>query len=243
MRDYLLDIVKNTYGLGIIDLIKVQGTDTETAIDSISADRSVIIKAKLNKPVPEFNGTFGMPNLSKLNTILNCPEYATDAKISLIYEQRNNESVATGLHFENQTGDYKNDYRFMLSEQVNDKLKTVTFKRTPSYQVEFVPSVNSIQRLKFQANANSDETTFTTQIENGNLKVFIGDHSTHAGNFIFQSDVSGLTKKMSWPTSVVISILNLPGDKVYKISDDGVTQITVNSGLATYDFILPAFSK
>ena len=38
MRDNLLDIVKNTYGLGIIDLVKINGTDTETAIEALAED-------------------------------------------------------------------------------------------------------------------------------------------------------------------------------------------------------------
>jgi hypothetical protein len=41
----------------------------------------------------------------------------------------------------------------------------------------------------------------------------------------------------------VISILDLTGDKVMKISDDGAAQITVDSGLATYTYIIPAQSK
>jgi hypothetical protein len=83
MRDHLLDIVKNTYGLGIIDLVKVSGTDTETTIEALAEDRSVIVQAKLNGPVAEFIGTFGMPNLGKLNTILGIPEYKDNAKISI----------------------------------------------------------------------------------------------------------------------------------------------------------------
>ena len=81
MRDHLLDIVKNTYGLGNIDLVKIVGTAQETAIEALAEDRSVIVQAKLNGPVAEFVGTFGMPNLSKLNTILNIPEYKENAKI------------------------------------------------------------------------------------------------------------------------------------------------------------------
>ena len=101
MRDHLLDIVKNTYGLGIIDLVKVSGTDSETTIEALAEDRSVIVQAKLNGPVAEFIGTFGMPNLGKLNTILGIPEYKDNAKISITKQERNGEQVAVGLHFEN----------------------------------------------------------------------------------------------------------------------------------------------
>ena len=243
MRDHLLDIVKNTHGLGIIDLVKVTGTDAETGIEALAEDRSVIVQAKLNNPVAEFIGTFGMPNLGKLNTILNIPEYKENAKITITSQDRNGESVATGLHFENAAGDFKNDYRFMSTEIVNDKLKTVKM-RPVAWHVEFEPTVANIQRLKFMASANSEELNFTAKTNNGNLELSFGDHSSHAGNFVFQNGVSGtLSKGWSWPVSAVIAILNLAGDKTVKISDEGAAQITVNTGLATYNYILPAQSK
>ena len=243
MRDHLLDIVKNTYGLGIIDLVKVSGTDADTTIEALAEDRSVIVQAKLNNPVAEFIGTFGMPNLGKLNTILGIPEYKENAQITVIKQDRNGESVSTGLHFENAAGDFKNDYRFMSTEIVNDKLKTVKM-RPVTWHVEFEPTVANIQRLKFMASANSEELNFTAKTDNGNLELSFGDHSSHAGNFVFQAGVSGaLSKGWSWPVAAVIAILNLSGDKTVKISDEGAAQITVNTGLATYNYILPAQSK
>ena len=243
MRDHLLDIVQHTHGLGIIDLVKIQGNTTETTIDACAEDRSVIVQAKFKAPVAEFVGTFGMPNLGKLNTILGIQEYKEDAKLSINTQDRNGETVPVGIHFENKAGDFKNDYRFMTAEIVNDKLKKVTFKGA-RWNVDIVPSAASIMRLKMQASANSEEPTFTAKTEGTDLKFFFGDHSSHAGNFVFQSDVAGvLTKAWHWPVAAVIGILSLPGDKTFKISDDGAAMITVDSGLAVYDYILPAQSK
>ena len=241
MRDHLLDIVKNTYGLGNIDLVKITGTAEETAIEALAEDRSVIVQAKLNGPVAEFIGVFGMPNLGKLNTILGIPEYKENAKISL--KLRADNGTPESLHFENAAGDFKNDYRFMSQEIISDKLKSVKM-RAVNWGVEFEPTVSSIQRLKFMASANSEETVFTVKKEGADLKFFFGDHSTHAGNFVFQADVAGnLTKSLSFPVAAVISILNLAGDKKFSLSDDGVAQITVNTGLATYNYLLPAQTK
>jgi hypothetical protein len=243
MRDHLLDIVKNTYGLGNIDLVKVIGTAQETGIEALAEDRSVIVQGKLNGPVAEFVGTFGMPNLGKLSIILGIQEYKENAKISLTTQDRNGETVPVGLHFENAAGDFKNDYRFMSQEIVSDKLKTVKM-RSVNWNVEFDPTVASIQRLKFMASANSEELNFTAKTEGGDLKFFFGDHSSHAGNFVFQAGITGaLTKSWSWPVAAVISILNLSGDKTFRISDEGVAQITVNTGIATYNYLLPAQSK
>lgn len=243
MKDYLQDIVQHTHGLGIIDLVKITGTDQETAIDAIAEDRSVIVQAKFKNPVPEFVGTFGMPNLGKLNTILNIPEYKEDAKLSINSQDRNGTQIPVGIHFENKGGDFKNDYRFMTSEVINEKLKSVKFKGV-NWDVQITPAVQSIQRMKFQASANAEETTFVAKTEGNKLKFFFGDHSSHAGNFVFQDGVTGaLTKAWNWPVSAVISILGLPGDKELKFSDQGAAMIVVDSGIAVYNYILPAQQK
>lgn len=243
MRDNLLDIVKNTYGLGIIDLVKINGTDTETAIEALAEDRSVIVKAKVNTPLTELKGTFGMPNLSQLNTILGIPVYKDNAKITLTTQERNGENVPVGINFENAAGDFKNDYRFMSQEIVNDKLKSVKM-RDVTWNVEFEPGKEAIDRLKFMASANPQETTFIAKTDGDALKIYFGDHSTHAGNFVFHSGVSGtLSKGWAWPVQAVISILGLTGDKKFAISDEGAAKITVNTGVSTYEYILPAQSK
>ena len=243
MKSTLRDLVQHTHGLGNIDLVKVTGTAEETLINAIAEDRSVILEAKFKAPVAEFIGTVGMPNLGKLNTILNIPEYKDEAKITVTRQDRNGESVPVGVHFENAAGDFKNDYRFMAAEIINDKLKAVKFKGV-KWGVDIVPTVAAIQRLKFQASANSEETTFVAKTENGNLKFYFGDAASHAGDFVFEQGVSGtLTKSWAWPVNSVINILSLSGDKTFKISDEGAAMITVDSGIAEYSYIIPAQTK
>jgi len=240
MRDHLLDLVEHTFKLGCIDLVKITGDTNETVIAGIAEDRSVVLEGKFGAPVADFVGNFGMPNLSKLNILLNIQEYRENAKLSIT---RKDTGAPDGINFENATGDFKNNYRFMASEIVNEKLKTVKFKGV-NWHIEFEPTVAAIQRLKMQAQANAEELTFQAKTENGQLKFFFGDHSTHAGNFVFQPDVAGTLKRAwAWPIKTVISILDLTGDKTFKISDDGAAMITVDSGLATYNYILPAQSK
>lgn len=240
MKDHLLDLVEHTFKLGVIDLVKITGTDQETVIAGLAEDKSVVIEGKFSTPVAEFIGTFGMPNLAKLNILLNLQEYRENAKLAVT---RKDTGAPDGINFENATGDFKNSYRFMASEIVNEKLKTVKFKGV-NWNIEFEPTVAAIQRLKMQAQANAEELNFQARTEGKDLKFFFGDHSTHAGNFIFQPDVGGQLKRAwAWPVKQVISIMDLTGDKVMRISDDGAAQITVNSGIAEYNYILPAQSK
>lgn len=243
IKDILTDIVAHTHSLGFLPLVKIAGAADSTTIEAMAEDRSVIVTATAKKAVSEFDGVFGMPNLDKLNLHLKNPEYKENAQINVVKAQRNGVEVPTGLHFENQAGDFQNDYRFMNSDIINEKLKTVKFKGA-SWEVEFEPSMASIGRLKLQAAAHSEETVFQVRTEDGNLVFFFGDASTHAGSFVFQHAVGGKLKHTwAWPVSQVQSILNLDGKVTMKIADAGAMQITVDSGVAEYNYILPAQSK
>jgi hypothetical protein len=79
--------------------------------------------------------------------------------------------------------------------------------------------------------------------ESGNLKFIFGDQSTHGGEFIFATNVTGnLNKAWTWPVSSVLSILKIADANNAKIgfSNEGAMQITLDSGLATYKYIIPA---
>jgi len=243
IKDILTDIVAHTHSLGFLPLVKITGDANSTQIESMAEDRSVIVTAQAHKAVAEFDGTFGMPNLDKLNLHLKNPEYKENAKVDVVKAERNGNTVPTGLHFVNAAGDFQNDYRFMSSEIISEKLKSVKFKGA-SWEVEFKPTVAAIQRLKLQSAAHSEETVFQVRTEDNNLVFFFGDASTHAGSFVFQHDVGGKLKHTwAWPVSQVQSILGLDGEITMKIADAGAMQITVDSGVAVYDYILPAQSK
>tara|TARA_B100000927_G_scaffold159192_1_gene128261 strand:+ start:599 stop:1327 length:729 start_codon:yes stop_codon:yes gene_type:complete len=242
MKDVLQDIVAHTHSLGFLSLVKISNEE-QTKIESMAEDRSVILNANTNSKVNEFDGVFGMPNLDKLALHLKCPEYQKDAKLNVVTAERNGKTVPTHIHFENAGGDFKNDYRFMSTEIINEKLKSVKFKGT-AWEVEFEPSIASVQRFKLQAAAHTEETVFTVKTENNNLVFYFGDANSHAGSFIFQSNVSKeLQNAWSWPIQQVMSILNLDGKVTLAISDAGAMQITVDSGIAQYNYILPAQTK
>lgn len=239
-----MDLVKHTHDLGTIGLIKITGDDTSTKIDGIADDQTIVLNAKFANPIEDFNGIFGMPNLSNLKTILNTQEYKDDAVITVTRQDRKEEkNVPVGLHFDNKNSDFSNDYRFMSSEMVQEQLNVGTFKGA-NWDVEFNPSELNIQRLKMQSQINPGEGIFKTKTEDGNLIFSLGDVSTHAGSFVFQHDIDGsLTAGWNWPIKPIIGILSLDGDKTMKISDKGATEIIVDSGLAVYNYIIPALSK
>ena len=244
MKDILQDIVAKTHSLGFLNLVKVTGTTDSTTIESMAEDRSVILTAKTKDKVSEFGeNIFGMPNLDKLSLHLKNPEYQKNSKLTITKAQRNGAEVPTGIHFENEAGDFQNDFRFMVTEIINEKLKSVKFKGA-NWNVNFTPTLASITRMKLQSAAHSEETIFTVKAEDDDLVFHFGDANTHAGKFVFQPKIEGtLAHGWAYPVAQVQAILNLDGNITMSLSDQGAMQITVDSGLAEYNYILPAQSK
>ena len=70
-----------------------------------------------------------------------------------------------------------------------------------------------------------------------------GDASTHGGEFIFAQNVEGtLDKGWTWPVASILAILKIAdvNNTKMSISNEGAIQITLDSGLANYKYIIPA---
>jgi len=242
MQDILMDIVSHTQNLGFLTTVKITGEAAKTEVFSMADDRSVIMTAETANPYPDMVGVFGMPQLQKLKYLLDGPEYKEDAKITIVSADRNGADIPVGIHFENKDGDFKNDYRFMNSDIINEKMKTVKF-RGANWDVEIEPSVAAVQRFNFQAGANSEHPTFLAKTDNNQLKFIFGDASTHGGEFVFAQDVSGkLDRGWTWPVAPILAILKIAdvNNTKMSLSNEGAIQITLDSGLATYKYIIPA---
>lgn len=242
IHSVLQDIVAHTNKLGFLNIVKITGTDQQTLIDSMADDRSVIMYAETAVPQLDMIGTFGMPQLEKLRYLLDGKEYQAESKIEVVKSERNGETIPVGMHFENKEGDFKNDYRFMNQEIINEKLKTVKF-RGVKWDVEMNPTISAVARFQFQAGANNEHTTFLAKTDGDKLKFTFGDASSHGGEFVFATGVVGkLNKGWTWPISAVLSILKIAdaNNTTMSFSNEGAMQITLDSGIAVYKYIIPA---
>ena len=243
IRDVLIDIVAHTYSLGFLPVVKVTTDEDFTKIESISEDKNVVLSAKTHDRVDQFSGIFGMPNLDKLLLHLKNPEYNdADAVIEVIRVSKDDIDIPDHLHFENGTGDFINNYRFMNAEIINNKLRTVTL-RVPKWGIEFAPSDNSITRFELQSLAHAENNVFRVKTEKKDLIVYFGSEASHAGSYVFQQNAGAMKYEWAWPVSNVKSILKLRGEKFIRISDVGAMQISVDSGIAMYEYMLPALTK
>lgn len=240
--DILKEITQHTSGLGFIDIVKIIGDDKETKLAAMEGGRKVVVRATFNEVIPEFEGTFGMPNLGKLQTILNVPMYKEDAVVVVKRQMRGDEEVPASISFENKDGDFTNEYRLQGKEIIDSQLPTPPFKGIKA-DVTITPSVANIQRFKYQAQANNEEVKFIVKTVGNDLKFYFGDASSHAGNFTFQNGITGsLKSQLAFPIAEVLAVLNLPGDKVLQFADSGALLILVDSGMANYSYIFPSIT-
>lgn len=245
-KDVVQDIVKMTAGLGFISAVKVTGSESETSLDAMDQDRTVILKAKLHNPVPEFAGEFGLGNLGFLSGVSNLASYKeADATVEVVNRDRNGISSPDHLLFKDSAGN-TDQYRFMSKEIIEQSLQTVKFKGT-EWDVTFEPTKAKVSELQqVAAIYGGIEPNFTVKTENGNLVVTVGaSDGSFTGKRTFATNVGGeLNEGYAWPLSQVLAILKLgmSASCVMQISKRGALQISVDTGIGKYDYILPALT-
>jgi len=247
-RDVIQDIVKHTAGPAGFTAVKLTSSDTETTLDAMNADRTVILKGKLHNAAPEFQGEIGMGNLGFLAGVSGLGAYSTqseNATVTVVTRDRNGVDTPDHLLFKDGDGN-KDQYRFMSKEIIDQTLKTVTFKGV-EWDIAFEPTKAKVTELQQVAAIYGDiEPNFTVKTEDGNLVVTVGAaDGSYTGKRIFATNVNGtLSQGYAWPLSQVLAILKLgmSSSCVMQISARGALQISVDSGIAKYDYILPALT-
>jgi len=233
----LKDVVNHTHAIGVSEPVKIISDGNTTKLET-SIGKAVLVQAAFKEKVSEFQGTFGLPNLPKLNTILGIPEYSENAEVSVTH---NEDNQSDGIHFSNERGDFTNDYRLMGTKLINIKVPPFIYGGT-SWEVSFEPTKSSIQRLKYQSSANGEVQNLIVSSDGDDLEFSFGDRATFAGKFVFAKDVGHLKNRWGFPVSHMNSILNLPGEKAIFITDDGAAKIVVHSEYAVYTYFLPAIA-
>jgi hypothetical protein len=240
MKDLLKDLLSHTAQLGGVDLIKIVGTQEETKIITKDSANSLMIYGKFKNAHSQFIGTFGMPNIQKLKNILEFEEYNDPTAITLMYKVDKGvpTSVPETFHFETKEKDFVNEYRLM-SEDIINKSMNFDFAGT-NYCIEWVPKIASIQRLKRQMTAYGDDLVFKAKLVGKEIRFYLGDEASHSANFVFETEFVGtMQHAYAFPLKFVVAVLDLVGDKKIYISDSGLMKITIDSGIADYEYLIP----
>jgi hypothetical protein len=240
--DSLKDIIKHTYSLGFIDMVKLVGTANDAKIEAIDADKTVVIFGELYQPIKGIETTVGFSRMAFLKGFIDLHE---GSDVTVVDEVRAGATVPTEILFDDKAG-LTSNYRFMSETMVNEQIKVPPFKGA-TWNVTIEPTKKSISRLSsFTGVLGSFESTFIVSLDKDTLNFSIGSGPTDRTVIPFATGVTGTLKhQWVWPLSQVISILKLGDSAECKMnfSDMGALKIDIDSGTGKYSYILPARSK
>lgn len=254
LKDVLQDLVNYAVTLNL-DTIRVTGTDKSVVLESVREDKKIIMKAKTKTVMKELQGTFGMPNLKILKGYVetfgrlepaadeSATTKASKLKIEVQYNNKDT-TVPTDIEF-SLPGSATALYRLK-----KDHLPPQPTLNSPSWDVEVKqPARAKIQEFSSFAAILADlEKNFSVRTDGENLKFFIGDENSANSkvNFTFASGIKAkIDPKLYWQCNDFLSIMNLAANAntVVKITNKGIIQIDVDSGLIDYEFILPGSNR
>jgi hypothetical protein len=227
-------------------MVKIKGTAETTEIETVDADKTVILKGVMNNPVVDFvDSTVGLSRMGVLKGYLQYPDFDDDAaKVAVKTQDRNGETVPTEVEFVSANGTDAH-YRFMLADVINQQLKDIKFKGA-EFEVNIVPTQKMMKDLTyFNTVLAAYEANFSPKTDNGALYFHVGDGGSDRTKILIDNNVEGeITTDWKWPLDVVLKILRL-GDNstvVMSFNNQGLLQLKVDSGMGVYTYLLPARS-
>ena len=239
IKSAILDLVRNSASTGFFDKIKITATDKQVYIEALERDKEVVFKGTLPRPIESLQGEFGLSNLALLGHIVGDPDFNhADSKLDVIYQTISNQKVPVELGYKNRSGS-QIIYRFMNNQLIPPQPKFVE----PAWDVTISPSKASVQQFAWAATGLSGyEQYFIPKVVDKELKFFIGAETSanQRGAVSFATGVEGkLTSDYRWKIANILGILKLVDSTECKMSfsQQGVIQITMNTGVGEYKFI------
>jgi hypothetical protein len=206
------------------DIIKFVGTDDSTEFLANDENKVFFLKGEFKTPVPELKGEFGIPDVSLFNGLLRFPSYNADgAKISVTRETKtfNNkeiEETVTEFKFRDKSNKGAN-YRTMSAQhKIMEDLAT-DIPEIP-WDVSFKPEKSKISEFFELARLCSGfSENIAISLINKELIFSFGDEndSSHNANMTFATDVEGILKKISYPTSLILNVLKIVANSTFEL--------------------------
>jgi len=241
------DILDHTHGLGFIDMVKIVSEGTETKIEAMDQDKTVVVYGKLANKLAELDGVVGLSRMAVLQGYLKFPPFLLDkAKVEIVTQKRGTDNVPAEIKFSSPDGHDAN-YRFMGKDVAEEQIKVPLFKGV-DWDVVVVPTKENMDELGyFNGVLGSFEPVFTAKTDGKDLNLYIGSGATDRAMVPFAKGVSGTLKgNLSWPLVETLAILKLAAkaeDCTMSFSNKGALRIEMSTEIGAYEYILPARSR
>lgn len=265
MRDILRDMVKIVRAADI-GTIKITGEEGNITFQGVDEGRTVILKGSANQEDESFDGVSGIGNLDRLSSILNLYQDPTDVvtvarktrKVRIEKKDANGETVldaAGNPELEETDEDAIEKFVFTKAKpfKMENNFRVIARNLIPpqfspkpiDYEVEFTPTAAAIEYLdKLVGVANGE--AFTVKIQegtDGNQSLFInlGEPGNESSIEFHQNIDGNLKNTWAWDINKVNKLLKLASNATLSIgfSERGMLRITIETGMAKYEFTIP----
>ena len=255
----LRDLIKNVNNLKI-GVVKLTGdSDGNIKIQAVEGNnKSVVVTGKFSKKVPEFEGIIGLSELGTLEKLVNAFSEPNDT-IEIVREDRTveeevigddgkieyddngnpvivkkTENIIVGFNFRRPSPKIFQPYRTMdqriIPQQFDPKKIT--------WDITFKPSKPAVDALTMVSGFGL-APVFSAELRGTDLYLLLNGAEVE-----FAKNITGtLTKKWEWDVNNVAALLRRSesADCELKIfNDKGAIGVALDSGVAKYEFILPA---
>ena len=263
MFSELKDLVEHTSGLGL-QIIRIDGeSDGATVFRSMDTNKSVVLAGSFAKKIVDFEGVAGLSNLDHLKGYLNLYNqkddnvkvvrktrtiredklddqgnivYDTDGKPETVSVETNdiNEIV-----FTRSKPRMKNTYRAAGRNMIPD----IPNFQGASWDITIQPTSSAINMLAQQASIGYEKEV-GLKTDDGSLFAVFDENDQNMVEIA--TDVEGsINKSWVWPIDLLLTVLKMSNnaDCVMQVSDKGIAQITINTGVAEYNYLLPGRAR
>jgi len=245
VKDSFKDILRHTHGLSFISDAKITGDSEEgvTRIEAMGENRSVVLIGELTNKLDALDTHIvGLHRMGVLNGYINGPMFDTkDASIDIVKQNRGGNDIPTEIKFNSNSG-HTAFYRFM-GEDAAKEIQIPVFKGS-TWDVTIEPTKQNLQDMTFFSGIlGAYEPTFEVNLVDGELTFNIGTGASDRSVVPIASKVEGeLTTKHHFPLAEVLSILKLSENEkcTMQFAEVGCIQLTIDSGIGTYKYIIPA---
>lgn len=243
--DIFKDVLKHTYNTGHIELVKLTGTPDGIVVEAMEENTTMVLTGGIPHGIDKLEGVVGLSRMQILKGFLNLESFNEDgASITIATQPQGEYKVPAELRFSSATGNVTGAYRFMSSGIINEAVQIPPYKGAPG-DVEIFPTTAAIKEFSsMNSILGSYVEQFIVKTTGNNLEFLIGTEASSQAKIVFATGITGrLTHSWAWPLSQVMSLIKLfDTSKEFHMSfsSQGALKITINSGIGTYQYILPA---
>lgn len=242
MREALSDLLKQTSSL--FPQALVEGTATETKFSAMTADKTIIFKAVLKKPLSDLVGESAFSNLGVLAGLLNFSSYNTDDATFVVKRSDRHDGVE---HFEFKDSKKKAGaiYRLMNPAMIKEEDRPPSVANIP-WEMSFDPQKAKMTEFSQLASLYSEvDKLFTPRTVDGDLRFLIGEEgsSNHRCDMVFEENVTANIKgDIKYSIPAFQSIMKTAGTNpaTLHLTSRGVMMVRVETTYGTYEYILRA---